>query len=43
MKRDRKNAEGGRQNAEGELPLWVQWVLAAIALGLGGWFGWVMF
>ena len=26
-----------------DMPLWLQWVLALIALGLGAWFGWVSF
>jgi hypothetical protein len=30
--------EGGN-----ELPLWLQWILALIALGLGAWLGWVLF
>lgn len=25
------------------VPVWMQWVLALAALGLGAWFGWVMF
>lgn len=41
--RKREKAEGRMRKAEGELPLWVQWVLAVIALALGGWFGWMMF
>jgi hypothetical protein len=26
-----------------DVPRWLQWVLALTALGLGAWFGWVMF
>lgn len=26
-----------------DMPLWVQWVLALMAFGIGAWFGWVMF
>lgn len=31
------------EQQESELPLWVQWTLAGIALALGVWFGWMMF
>lgn len=28
---------------EPQMPHWLQWALALAALGLGAWFGWVMF
>ena len=31
------------EKTDGDMPLWVQWVLALIALGLGAWFVWVSF
>lgn len=37
MKRKSKGTE------EKALPMWLQWALALIALGLGAWFGWAMF
>jgi hypothetical protein len=45
MRKREKSSVGSDQSAVSseELPLWVQWVLAGIALALGGWFGWMMF
>lgn len=40
-----KNDEGRKKNDEwdaGQLPFWVQMLLALIALGLGAWLGWVL-
>lgn len=36
--------QGSQEELQDEqLPAWLQWVLAAIAMALGGWFGWMMF
>lgn len=32
-----------KETQTGEMPIWMQWVIALIALGLGAWFGWMMF
>lgn len=32
-----------RGNDEPGVPMWLQWALALVALGLGAWFGWMMF
>lgn len=40
---DERRGRGAEAQKDKGVPMWVQWLLALTALGLGAWFGWVMF